>query len=69
MANQKVINNILKYSGAGFQMLAIILLGAWGGTYLDSRYQTSKPYFTMACTLLAVFLALGVVLKDFLVKK
>jgi uncharacterized membrane protein YeaQ/YmgE (transglycosylase-associated protein family) len=55
----------LKYSGMAFQMGIIILVGALAGQKLDSRFQTERPYFTVALSLLAIFGALYVTLKDF----
>ncbi|MDR1761810.1 MAG: AtpZ/AtpI family protein [Bacteroidales bacterium] len=57
--------NAIKYSNIGFQMLAIILLGVWGGQKLDELLGFSS-LFTIICSLIAVFAALYVALKDFI---
>lgn len=53
-----------RLSGIGFQMGATIFLGAVLGKYLDERYPSSKKWFTIGCTLLAVVVALYMVLKQ-----
>jgi ATP synthase protein I len=63
------INQYAKYSGIGFQMLGIIVFGVWAGVKLDDRFQTSKPVFTIVLSVLGVFAALYVVLKDFIIKR
>lgn len=53
-----------KYSSMGFQMLAIMLLGVWGGLQLDKYLETTKPYFTIILTIIAVILAIYTSIKD-----
>jgi len=43
-----------KYSSLGFQMVAIILAGAFGGKALDSWLNLGFPIFTLSLTLLCV---------------
>ena len=52
-----------KYSGIGFLMLSVILLGTWLGLWLDE--QISNPYhiFTLLCLILSVVLALWLVVR------
>ena len=45
-------------------MAIIIGLGAWGGKTLDKKYQTPKPYFTIAGSLLGIAAALYIVIRD-----
>jgi len=54
----------LKYSSLGFQMAITIGLGAWLGTFLDEKYKTEKPYYTIAIILLSIAIALYQVIKD-----
>jgi F0F1-type ATP synthase assembly protein I len=61
-------NAYLKYSGMAFQMGAIILVGALAGRKLDVYLQNSKPWATVGLSLLAIFAALYLTLKD-LIKK
>jgi len=60
-------NMYLKYSGMAFQMGAIILVGAIAGQKLDKYAHTTQPWFTLVFSLLSIFAALYVSLKDFLV--
>lgn len=64
------LNSYVKYSAMGFQMLAAISLGVLGGVYLDGHYPITKefPLFTVVGSLLGVFLALYLPLKDLLNK-
>ncbi len=55
--------NFAKYSGLGLQMLAIIGLGTWLGTWLDGRFG-SGPWGTVGLMLLAVFAAMYQVIRS-----
>mgnify|MGYP000010950860 CR=1 FL=1 len=54
------------YSALGFQMLAIILAGALLGDWLDDTYHIEKRLFTIALSLLSIFLALFITLRKVL---
>ncbi len=54
----------LKYSSLGFQMALTIGLGAWLGAYLDKKYNTEKPYYTIAIVLVSIFISMYQVIKD-----
>lgn len=43
-----------RYSSLAFQMIAIILVGAFGGKALDSWLELSFPTFTLVFTVLGV---------------
>lgn len=66
---QKPPNSYLKYSSLAFQMIAIIGLGCWGGDKLDKMYQNSTPVFTIVLSLVSIFAALYIVLKDLIKPK
>lgn len=66
--NKKPVNDFVRYSGLGFQMLAIILLGVFGGYKLDQLVKIKVPVFTVVLSLLAVTLAIYYAVKDFLKK-
>lgn len=59
----------MKYSGMAIQMGIIILIGAYAGKRLDAYFQLDKSYLTVAMSLLAIFAALYLTLKDLLPKK
>ena len=54
----------LKYSSLGFQMAITVGLGAWLGNYLDEKYNTPKPYYTIAIVLVSIFISLYQVIKE-----
>jgi len=58
--------NYAKYSGIAFQMVAIILLGVFGGMKLDSFLNLKFPLFTVLFSILSVFLSIYTVIKDLL---
>lgn len=55
-----------RYSGLAFEMLGIIALGTWGGFKLDEHFSGEFPIWTLVLSLLSVFVALYLVLKDLL---
>ncbi len=61
---RKQRNALAHYSGLGFQMIAIIGLGTWVGTRLDANNNREFPLFTLIGSLLSVFIALYLVLRD-----
>jgi F0F1-type ATP synthase assembly protein I len=62
------LRDIAKYTGLAFQMGLIILLGALAGKYLDRYFELQTPVFTLVLSLVSVFAALYISLKDFLFK-
>jgi F0F1-type ATP synthase assembly protein I len=42
----------------------IIGVSAWGGTKLDSYFNTQEPYFTIGLSLIGIGIALYLVIKD-----
>jgi len=58
-----------RYSGIVVQMGVIIFLTTWGGTKLDKLLEFSKPVFTIILSLLGVFAAIWIAIKDFIIKK
>ncbi len=57
-------NPYIKYSNLAIQMAVTIGLFAWGGKKLDEKYQTKKPYFTTGLSLLGIFAALYLVIRE-----
>lgn len=64
MTNPPSPNNALRYSGIGFQIMATVGVGFFIGYKLDEYVGNKKPYFTAGISVLFVFLALYVALKD-----
>ena len=66
--SKKQPNAALKYTGIGFQMLAIIGLGVFGGIKLDQWLHTTNV-FTVILSLLSITSAIYIVIKDFIKPK
>jgi F0F1-type ATP synthase assembly protein I len=62
----KGLREFARYSGTAFQMGAVIFIAVWGGKKLDLVLGTGKPVFTIILSLLGVFAAIYVVIKDFI---
>jgi F0F1-type ATP synthase assembly protein I len=62
------LNDYAKYSGLAFQMGAVIAIATWGGIKLDKLTGIDKPIFTIILSLLGVFTAIYVAIKDFIKK-
>jgi uncharacterized membrane protein len=45
----------LKYSGLGFQLVAMILIALWLGNKVDTKFNFDPPYFTILFILVAFF--------------
>jgi F0F1-type ATP synthase assembly protein I len=67
--NRESLNSYVKYSGIAFQMIAIILIGVFGGMKIDKWLKTEKPVFTALLSVLAVILAIYYSIKDLLRNK
>ncbi|MGB0861504.1 MAG: AtpZ/AtpI family protein [Saprospiraceae bacterium] len=63
-SERKPANDYLKYSGMAFQMGAVIAVFTYLGQWLDGKYATETPYWTVGFALLGVFLALYFLIKD-----
>lgn len=57
-------NSYLKYSSLGFQMAITIGLAAWGGNYLDEKYENEQPILTIILILLGIAIALYQVIRE-----
>lgn len=51
---QKQLNNYLRFSGFGIQMMATIGLAAWGGLKLDEYLELKVPVFLIVFILSAI---------------
>jgi F0F1-type ATP synthase assembly protein I len=65
-SSNKGIQNFAKYSGLAFQMIGIILLTTLGGMKLDKLTGWETPVFTIILSLLGVFGAIYISVKDFI---
>ena len=62
----KGIKDFARYSGLAFQMIGIILVTAWGGVKIDKLTGWNTPVFTIVLSLLGVFAAIYIAIKDFI---
>ncbi|HEX2394604.1 MAG TPA: AtpZ/AtpI family protein [Bacteroidales bacterium] len=62
----KGLSNYAKYSSLAFQMIAIILVGVFGGIKLDDWLNLKFPIFTVVLSLLATGGAMYYGIKDFI---
>ncbi|MDG1760854.1 MAG: AtpZ/AtpI family protein [Flavobacteriaceae bacterium] len=61
---KKPPKKFLKFSGIAFQMLAIIGLGTFWGSHLDQKYATETPFYTLIFSLVSVFVALAITIRQ-----
>ncbi len=64
----KGLQNFARYSGMAFQMAGIILLTTFGGVKLDKITHRETPVFTIILSLLGVFAAIYISIREFLKK-
>lgn len=64
MEEPKQPNPYIRYSNLALQMASIIGLTSWGGYKLDEYFKNTNSVFTITLSLLGIFTALFVVLKD-----
>lgn len=62
--NKQGLKSYVQFSGVAFQMGATIFLGAYGGKFLDQKYEVEDKWFTIGLTLAAVGLSLYNVLRQ-----
>ncbi|MBR5434809.1 MAG: AtpZ/AtpI family protein [Bacteroidales bacterium] len=60
------VNNFIKYTNIGIQMLAVILIGVLGGQKLDEYFGNETQVCTIVLSLFAVFAAIYLAIKDFI---
>ncbi|MCP4553449.1 MAG: AtpZ/AtpI family protein [Bacteroidetes bacterium] len=62
------LSSYAKYSGIAIQMMAIILIGVFGGIKIDEWIKWETPVFTILFAFLSVILAIYLVIKDLIQK-
>lgn len=60
----KPLNSYIKFSGMAVQMGITIALGAWSGSKLDQKFETSSHPFTIILSLFAIGISLFLVIRD-----
>lgn len=61
---KKLLNAYARYSTLGFSMIAIILLGVFGGQWIDKHFGLKIPIFTASMTILGLIFALYYLIKE-----
>ncbi len=62
--SKKYLDSYARYTSIAFQMLAIILIGVFGGIKLDEWLELKFPVFTVILAILSVVLAIYYAVKD-----
>jgi hypothetical protein len=62
--NNNQPNSYLKYTGMGFQMIAVIGLFTWGGYEIDKHAHHDKLWVTAILSLTGVFISLYLVIRS-----
>ena len=62
--DRKSTNNLAKFSGLGFQMLAIIGVFAFAGYKIDQSANHQVKWVTAALSLTGVFISLYIVVRS-----
>lgn len=57
-------SSFARFSSVGIQMGIIIALFTWLGTYLDEKYQTKTPWWTIGLSLFGVIAGLTLIIKE-----
>lgn len=58
------MSKFARFSSVGVQMGVIIALFTWLGTYLDDKYRTKTPWWTIALSLFGVVAGLVLVIRE-----
>jgi len=67
-SRQDQLKPYLKYSGLGFQMIAVLVLAAWGGMTLDDKMGNKNPWWTIGLMLLGVVASMYMIIKSVIKK-
>ena len=56
--------DLVRFSGMGVQMICVIGLSVWAGTELDKRSPEGQPWWTVGGSLIGVFAALYLTIRE-----
>jgi hypothetical protein len=62
--SKKKFSVFARFSSLGIQMGIIIAFFTWLGFYLDKKYQTKTPWWTLSLSLFGVISSLYLVIKE-----
>ena len=63
---KKYLHDYARYSTLAFRLIAIVLVGFFGGLKLDQWLNLKFPIFTLVLALSGLFLSLYLLIKDLL---
>jgi len=58
--------NFIRFTSLAFQMIGSIGFFSWLGYYLDQKYKSKTPWWTIGFSLFGVFISLYVVIREVL---
>ena len=61
---EKPMAKYARFSGLGIQMGVIIGFFSWLGVYLDDKYKTKTPWWTIGLSLFGVTAALYLIIRE-----
>ena len=61
---RKKFHTWIKYSNIGVEMASAIFVGAFAGRYLDNKFSTETPWWTISLLFLGLIVAFYVVYKQ-----
>lgn len=62
--SKKGNSQLARFSSVGIQMGVIIGLFTWLGTYLDGKYHTKTPWWTIGLSLFGVAASLVLIIRE-----
>lgn len=68
-SRKKLLDTYVKYSGIGFQLVAIIIAGVYAGVKLDEYLKMSFPLFKLSLSLISVSFSMYYLIKKLSTKK
>ena len=63
-SERKNISVFARFSAAGIQMGVIIALFTWLGTYLDEKFKSKTPWWTIGLSLFGVMAGLFLIIRE-----
>jgi ATP synthase protein I len=64
--SRKTSGNFIRFTSLAFQMIGSIGFFSWLGYYLDKKYASKTPWWTIGLSLFGVFISLYVVIREVL---
>jgi F0F1-type ATP synthase assembly protein I len=58
--------NFIRFTSLAFQMIGAIGFFSWLGYYLDQKFKSKTPWWTIGLSLFGVFISLYVVIREVL---